>query len=91
VYHKALRASPWWDAASFRLTGVLRDMFTAVDEGGQVQQQLDDLIALRAGSLRDVRAPDVAEAILNRSEPSLSMKLRGHSLVCVCVSNMHVC
>jgi hypothetical protein len=43
-------------------------MFAAVGEGGLVQQQLDDLIALRAGSLRDVRTSDVAEAILNRSE-----------------------
>ena len=71
MYHKALRASPWWDAASFRLTGVLQDMFAAVGEGGLVQQQLDDLIALRAGSLRDIRTSDVAEAILNRSEPAL--------------------
>lgn len=42
-------------------------MFAAEGKGEQVQQQLDDLIALRAGSLRDVRAPDVAEAVLNRS------------------------
>ena len=75
MYHKALRASPWWDAASFRLTGVLQDMFAAVGEGGLVQQQLDDLIALRAGSLRDVRTYDVAEAILNRSEACFEMSL----------------
>ena len=46
-------------------------MFAAVGKGGLVQQQLDDLIALRAGSLRDVRTSDVAEVILNRSEPAL--------------------
>jgi len=50
-------------------------MFAAVGEGGLVQQQLDDLIALRAGSLRDVRTYDVAEAILNRSEACFEMSL----------------
>eukprot|EP01038_Epipyxis_sp_PR26KG_P011072 gene11072-14865_t len=50
VYHSKLRAAPWWNYKDFHIAMELQQAF--INSYNLIQSQLDDMIALKQGSLR---------------------------------------
>lgn len=61
VLHPNLRASPWWNPSDFTITNTLQAMFHDPSKGKAIQQQLDNMIAMKRGTLRDIRPPDIVD------------------------------
>jgi len=81
IYHERLRSSPWWQSENFQLTAALKAMYR-VNGGRTLQTQLDDMIQLKQGALRNVHTPDVEDSLRyqqqkNRAEESIDRTQHG--------------
>ena len=61
VYWNNLRSYPWWNPDSFKVASVLKEMFSS--QSRQIQEELNQIIHLQNGQMRDIRSPDIEDIV----------------------------